>query len=63
MPEELKPLPCPWCGNEPEFVKWMSGIGPMVNLKCPWADCYGPSGNYGYNDEAEAIRAWNRRKS
>lgn len=56
---EEKPLPCPFCGGEPEVVH--DGEATYIsceNQKCPIHPCGGIEAS-----EVGAIRLWNARKS
>lgn len=53
-------LPCPFCGGEADIKKWTST--PFAIVVCKTKDC--PCSSFGtncYNNEQEAIEAWNTR--
>lgn len=55
---ELKPLYCPFCGeNERLFVEKAGGWENDFYVHCYGCSTFGPSGN----DEKQAIDAWNKR--
>ena len=64
MNEEIELAPCPWCGEKPEFdlvseiFRFLHGavIIHCTNKSCPIK----PQGE-GFDNEAQAAAAWNRR--
>ena len=61
MSDDLKPLPCPFCGEQ-EGVYSEAGTeatGPHAAI----VRCSGCNAVHCHNTEAEAIAAWNRRAS
>lgn len=59
MSDDLKPLPCPFCGEQ-EGVYSEAGTeatGPHAAI----VRCSGCNAVHCHNTEAEAIAAWNRR--
>lgn len=57
MTPETKPLPCPFCGKQPEVFQSGDGTGTMV--ECMTDGCVNP--HVSYYGEGEAIRRWNLR--
>jgi len=55
-PEELKPLPCPWCGVVPKIYAQDDEITFAV-------ECWEPfcPGHSSYGTRAQAIEGWNTR--
>ena len=60
--EKLKP--CPFCGKN-AFVQKSNGLSGISGVeyypRCRTKDCVGNQGWVGFDTEAEAIKAWNRR--
>ena len=58
MTDELKPLPCPFCGSLPTVRNVFNAFG-MVDC----VDVYCPEHTHGFRGKSkdEAIASWNRR--
>ena len=54
---ELKPLPCPFCGGEPELHNNSSET--LYGVYCP--ACGAQTAHEGFTAGDDAIAAWNRR--
>lgn len=64
-PESIVPLPCPFCGGEPEISE--SDNGEPRWVWCPGCEADGPPIDYRFKGSKEEARrivvdAWNRRK-
>lgn len=66
MTDELKPLPCPWCGGKSKLIE-SHRFGPedttphYWKVSCNVIGCNGAAVNIWYPSPEAAIAAWNRR--
>lgn len=56
---ELKP--CPFCGEEPEIVSYISYHKTVYKVRCNNRDCPIIAATLDYISIEDAIEAWNRR--
>lgn len=63
--DELEPLPCPFCDIPARVVHWKDWKERPrgVSVQCAYESCYTKPETGRYDDEADAIAAWNHRRS
>jgi hypothetical protein len=57
MSKELKLLICPFCGNKPQLSDGYEG----PRIRCENTECETQPSTDNYENEVDAIAAWNRR--
>ena len=57
----MKPLPCPFCGKDPEIDKYKVKDVMVWNVGCMNDDCFVHVETADFDLEEDAIKAWNQR--
>lgn len=57
----MKPLPCPFCGKDPEIDKYKLQGVMFWNVGCMNDDCFVDAETVDFESEDDAIKAWNQR--
>jgi len=57
----IKPLPCPFCGKDPEIDKYKLQSVMIWNVGCMNDDCLVDVETADFESEEDAINAWNQR--
>jgi len=62
MMEQIKLLPCPFCGGKARLTRWLHGFWPVATHKggCPINDMVPPDCGF-YITPEKAAAAWNMR--
>ena len=59
----MKPLPCPFCGKDPEIDQYKVRGVMVWNVGCMNDDCPVDVETDDFESEEDAIKAWNQRAS
>ena len=59
--EEIKLLPCPFCGKEPNKRKQIVDHDTMFKVSCEYINCYAQPETILQPTEEFATQAWNNR--
>ena len=59
--EEIKLLPCPFCGKEPNKRKQIVDHDTMFKVSCEYINCYAQPETILQPTEEFATQAWNYR--
>jgi hypothetical protein len=57
----MKPLPCPFCGSDPEIGKMSFGANMYSEIRCTNKNCFIRPLVAQYKTKESSIKHWNKR--